>query len=80
MLTDIEVFAIRAGALPVRLRASLYPELPGNVAAFPLLRPEVTDDEVVSACEAHGIALPVEALDAATALVNLIAARAGERQ
>ncbi|KWC11440.1 hypothetical protein [Burkholderia ubonensis] len=43
-------------------------------------RAEVANDEVVSACEAHGIALPVEALDAATALVNLFAARAGERQ
>ncbi|AOJ65382.1 hypothetical protein WJ32_23120 [Burkholderia ubonensis] len=41
---------------------------------------EVANDEVVCACEAHGIALPVEALDAATALVNLFAARAGERQ
>ncbi|KVW25856.1 hypothetical protein WK94_01950 [Burkholderia ubonensis] len=43
-------------------------------------RAEVANDEVVSACEAHGIALPVEALGAATALVNLFAARAGERQ
>ncbi|KVN71784.1 hypothetical protein WM03_17750 [Burkholderia ubonensis] len=75
-----EALGIRAAALPVRLRASLYPELPGNVAALPLLRPDVTDDEVVSACEAHWIVLPVEAIDAATALVNLFAARAGERQ
>lgn len=39
-------------------------------------RAAVTDDEVISACEAHGIALPVEALDATTALVNLFGADA----
>ncbi|WP_205191320.1 hypothetical protein [Burkholderia sp. LMG 13014] len=27
MLTDVEVFAIRAAGLPAHLRASLYPEL-----------------------------------------------------
>ncbi|WP_322083962.1 DUF551 domain-containing protein [Burkholderia sp. BCC1972] len=39
-------------------------------------RAEVTDADIVTACDAHGITLPVEALEAATALVNHFAARA----
>lgn len=32
MLTDVEVFSIRAAGLPAHLRAILYPELTANVA------------------------------------------------
>ncbi|KWK48040.1 hypothetical protein WT81_05020 [Burkholderia stagnalis] len=42
-------------------------------AAEPV-RTDVTYDDVVSACDAHGIALPVEAIDAAVALINHFAA------
>ncbi len=41
-------------------------------------RAEVTDDDIIAVCDAHGITLPVEALGAATALVNHFAARAGD--
>ncbi|CAJ6623065.1 putative bacteriophage protein [Burkholderia pseudomallei] len=41
-------------------------------------RAEVTDDDIISACDAHGIILPVEALEAATALVNHFTAGAGD--
>ncbi|WP_201319994.1 hypothetical protein [Burkholderia sp. E168m30] len=40
-------------------------------------RAEVTDEDIITACDAHGITLPVEALEAATALVNHFGARAG---
>ncbi|WP_010089542.1 hypothetical protein [Burkholderia ubonensis] len=42
-------------------------------AAEPV-RTDVTYDDVVSACDAHGITLPVEAIDAAVALINHFAA------
>ncbi|ALX12105.1 hypothetical protein P350_11420 [Burkholderia cepacia JBK9] len=41
-------------------------------------RAEVTDGDVITACDAHGITLPVEALEAATALVNHFTSRAGD--
>jgi hypothetical protein len=44
----------------------------------PQPRAEVTDDDIIAACDAHGITLPVEALGAATALVNHFAARVGD--
>ncbi|WP_420213465.1 hypothetical protein ACN8ZM_40340 (plasmid) [Burkholderia aenigmatica] len=43
-------------------------------------RAEVTDDDIITACDAHGITLPVEAIESATALVNHFTARAGARQ
>lgn len=40
-------------------------------------RVDVTDDDIITACDAHGITLPAEALEAATALVNHFAASSG---
>ncbi|KVT77918.1 hypothetical protein WK58_09690 [Burkholderia ubonensis] len=48
-----------------------------RAAASPAAEPvrtDVTYDDVVSACDAHGITLPVEAIDAAVALINHFAA------
>ncbi|RQZ18109.1 hypothetical protein DIE15_08220 [Burkholderia sp. Bp9031] len=48
----------------------------GFTGAQPEPRAEVTDDDVISACDAHGITLPVDAVGPATSLINLFTARA----
>ncbi|KVR77342.1 hypothetical protein [Burkholderia ubonensis] len=50
-----------------------YARAAASPAAEPV-RTDVTYDDVVSACDAHGITLPVEAIDAAVALINHFAA------
>ncbi|AOJ07623.1 hypothetical protein [Burkholderia mayonis] len=53
------------------------PESASKAPASPAaeaVRIDVTYDDVVSVCDAHGITLPVEAIDAAVALINHFAA------
>ncbi|KWH45865.1 hypothetical protein [Burkholderia cepacia] len=79
VLTDEQIMSIwRAAPWPDRagviaFARALLAAHPGQ----PEPRAEVTDDDIITACDAHGITLPVEALEAATILVNHFSARAG---